>query len=180
MTPFLVTPPSGDILTDADLRRHVQVDDDYNGSSDDMAQLRDFERAAVSYLDGYTGRLGRCLLTQTWAIELGSTDRCLRLPFPETRDHVFKVKDAGGSWNAMPDGAVAVDGLDVVVCSFPDGVSKAWLHFTAGSDSPDEVDARAKQILRLLVAVWDEDRIGLEGLPPMIEDLIGSYRVIMG
>lgn len=38
--------------------------------------------AAVAHLDGYSGILGRCLVTQSWKQEFDDFARCLRLPLP--------------------------------------------------------------------------------------------------
>lgn len=62
LRPVLVTPPSGAIITLADAKQHLRVD-----YSDDDTLVQEFIDAAVAHLDGYSGRLGRPLLSQTWS-----------------------------------------------------------------------------------------------------------------
>jgi hypothetical protein len=62
LRPVLVTPPSGAIVTLAEAKLHLRVD-----YTDDDALIQSLVDAAVAHLDGYSGRLGRPLLSQTWA-----------------------------------------------------------------------------------------------------------------
>lgn len=61
LPPALVTPPSGDIVSLAEAKQHLRVDHDLDDSV-----IEALLAAAVGHLDGYTGILGRCLLTQVW------------------------------------------------------------------------------------------------------------------
>ncbi|SEG59043.1 phage conserved hypothetical protein, phiE125 gp8 family [Bosea lathyri] len=61
LPPELVTPPSGDVVSLIDAKRHLRVD---HNLDDDRITLA--IQAAVSHLDGYTGILGRALLAQSW------------------------------------------------------------------------------------------------------------------
>lgn len=59
--PVLVTPPVTLPVTLAEAKRHLRVD-----GSDEDALIDGLIRAVVSYLDGWTGILGCCLVEQTW------------------------------------------------------------------------------------------------------------------
>lgn len=63
----LVTAPANDILTLSEVKTHLRVD-----GSDEDTLISNLIDAATSYIDGYTGVLGRCLITQTWDWKLDS------------------------------------------------------------------------------------------------------------
>ena len=59
--PVLVTPPAETPVSRTEAKAHLRVDG--TGDDDLIDGLID---AAVAHLDGYTGILGRCMVTQTW------------------------------------------------------------------------------------------------------------------
>ncbi len=62
LRPTLVAPaPATTLVTLAEAKAHCRVDD-----TDSDTLITALLGAAESYLDGYSGRLGRALLTQTW------------------------------------------------------------------------------------------------------------------
>lgn len=72
--PVLVTAPTA-FVTVADMKKWCRVDDDDN--DDVLTALID---AAIAYLDGYTGCLGRCLAVQTWRQDFDGFSPVLSLP----------------------------------------------------------------------------------------------------
>jgi uncharacterized phiE125 gp8 family phage protein len=80
LAPVRTTPPAGYPVEVAALKQHLRVE----YSDDDMliTLIRD---AAVAYLDGWSGILGRCLINQTWAQSFPAfpCGALLRLPFPD-------------------------------------------------------------------------------------------------
>ncbi|MGO6999010.1 head-tail connector protein [Rhizobium leguminosarum] len=58
-------------------RRHCRVEDDV---TEDDGLIGALILAAVSYLDGWTGVLGRCLCQQTWRQDVGCFSSVMRLP----------------------------------------------------------------------------------------------------
>ena len=75
--PTLVTGPSETPVSLELVKQHLRSepeDGEYN------ALVLGYLEAAVSYLDGHAGILGRCLVSQTWKQEFDSFARCLRLP----------------------------------------------------------------------------------------------------
>lgn len=75
LRPVLVTPPATMPVSLAEAKAHCRVD-----HSDDDALITSMIVAATTYLDGWTGILGRALVTQTWRQDFGSFRGCLRLP----------------------------------------------------------------------------------------------------
>lgn len=75
LKPVLVTAASAALVTLAEAKTHLRVD-----HSDDDTYISGLITAAVSYLDGYSGRLGRAILEQTWRVDFGSFSDEMRLP----------------------------------------------------------------------------------------------------
>lgn len=75
LKPVLVTPASAALVTLAEAKAHVRVD-----HSDEDTYISAIINAAVSYLDGYSGRLGRAILEQTWRVDFGAFSDEMRLP----------------------------------------------------------------------------------------------------
>lgn len=63
MTPILVTAPTAEVVTLADMKAHLRVT---HTAEDDL--ILALTEAAVAYLDGWTGVLGRCIAPQTWRV----------------------------------------------------------------------------------------------------------------
>lgn len=77
MNPVRIADPVGTVVDLDEMKRRLHID-----FEDDDDQLADLEKQAVSWLDGWRGVLGRCILEQQWSVEY----RCgtmLRLPFPD-------------------------------------------------------------------------------------------------
>lgn len=77
MRPVLITPPAALPVSLAEIKAHCRIE----GFEDDDVIAEAYATAAVSYLDGYAGVLGRAMMRQTWSV--GFDDWCdrLRLPF---------------------------------------------------------------------------------------------------
>lgn len=61
LTPVRITAPANTPVSLSDVKAHCRVD-----HNDDDTVLTSLLNAAVAYLDGWSGVLGRCLVTQTW------------------------------------------------------------------------------------------------------------------
>ena len=77
MTPYLVTPPDGLPVSASDMKAHLRVT-----HNDDDAEITALQAGAVAMLDGWGGVLNRCILPQTWAIDVTGPGPHL-LPFPD-------------------------------------------------------------------------------------------------
>jgi uncharacterized phiE125 gp8 family phage protein len=78
-TPVLVTPPDANdpVVTLAEAKAQLRIDHD---DEDDL--ITSLIAAAVAHLDGYSGILGRALVTQTWRQDFDGFDQELVLPLP--------------------------------------------------------------------------------------------------
>jgi uncharacterized phiE125 gp8 family phage protein len=153
--------------------------------------------AAVSYLDGWSGVLGRCLCEQTWRQDFDYFCWDLRLPmFPVLSVESVKYTDVNGAEQTVsPDSySVLTDGLGTFVrftkgFSFP--TTKAFesaavrVTYVCGhedGDDEDPVPAAIKQAIMLLVRLWFDNPsavvIGatVEKLPFAVDALLAPYR----
>lgn len=162
--PRLVTAPAVQPITVDECRAHLRID---FGDDDDVVQA--LVAAAISHLDGWSGILGRCLITQVWAQDFAGWGRGeLRLPFPDVC-HVeityidengidrplppecfFLRHDCGGSYILIAGGRPALSSVH----PFPITIS-----MTAGyGANAADVPASIRHALKMLVGHWYENR----------------------
>jgi uncharacterized phiE125 gp8 family phage protein len=92
LTPIRTVAPADLPVTLAEAKAHCRVD-----HAEDDILITALIGAAVSYLDGYTGILGRCLVTQTWRADYAGFDD-LRLPlWPVASVTSVTYRDAAGT-----------------------------------------------------------------------------------
>lgn len=107
--------------------------------------------------DGYTGRLGRCILRQKWALPLIVQPDVVCLPFPDCRE--FKVERlVDGVWTEVDAVTLALFENQVSLSEMPDDWEGLHLTCYAGWESADKVPGNLKQAVRLLVAHWFDSR----------------------
>lgn len=75
LAPILVTAPDSKPVMLDEVKKHLRVDFD-----DDDALINALIAAATDHLDGYTGLLGRALVTQTWRQDFRCFGDRLALP----------------------------------------------------------------------------------------------------
>lgn len=181
MRPFRVEAPQGVLVPVEELRLQVRADTDEQDSL-----IKAYERAAVDFLDGYTGRLGRCILRQKWALPLVGNPEAVFLPFPDCRELEIKHLDDQGTWSDVE--GVSVTQMDdyALLMDLPADQSGLYLTCWAGWETAEDVPENLKQAVRLMVAHWfdpDADRnvrnIAPGGLPgsvaAMIEPLVHVF-----
>lgn len=189
--PVLVTPPNaGDpVVTLTEAKTHLRVD----GNSED-ALITSLVAAAVQYLDGWTGVLGRCLATQTWRQDFDSfSGRCMRLPLSATTIASVKWRASDGTLSTVSssDYALKADSLGSYVrfsdaFALPADLAQSQavlIEFTAGYGAAAAVPAPLKAAILLLVGHWYQHReaaapAGIAELPMAVDALIAPYRRI--
>jgi uncharacterized phiE125 gp8 family phage protein len=191
-----VIPPAEDVLTLAEVKAHLRVDDD---DEDDL--IAGLIATATAQLDGRDGLLGRALATQTWRLTLDAFPCEIGVPLPPLLAvDAITYLDADGAEQTLPEDQYQVIGLggtDPVRirpvygqtwpstrCQ-PEAVS---VQFTAGyvdaEASPAElaVPDPIRTAMLLHVAHLYEHReavasSGLAQLPMGYDALVSSYRV---
>lgn len=181
MGPFLITPPADTpVVPLSDLARYVR---DTSGDEDD--QLSASERAAVGMLDGWHGRLGRCILVQTWGIEVADAPAELPYPFSAGAALGF-ARRLDDDWVPVSGGSVFGQGLRVMVEGLPDGDGPFAVTFTSGWARPQDVPDPLRQGIKMMAAYLFDHRDGMgaaksmTGLPPAVEALIRPYIISAG
>lgn len=184
LAPVLITPPAASILAIEDVLLHLPDHADFS------AELAPLIEAATSHLDGWSGVLGRCLITQTWAQSFARWGAIMRLPFPaqaiasvaywaddvETTLPASALRlhtDGIGSYAAWSGGA-EIPGHD----SRDDAIT---ITFAAGyGDDAADVPKAIRQAALLLVAHWFRNREAvtdgkLEALPLGVRALLSGF-----
>ncbi|WP_107495639.1 head-tail connector protein [Thalassobius sp. I31.1] len=156
--PFRLSPPATPLVAfdgvDG-LGQHCRLD-----TEDQKALVEAFERAAVDYLDGYTGRLGRCILRQKWAYPVSRFRNVLMLPFPDCREFAIERREPDGTLVSV-DAEIVQVGDCIDLTTLPELSGEILLTFWAGWETEADVPASLKQAVRFLVADWFENRPGV-------------------
>lgn len=189
--PVMVTPPAATPVTLDEVKAHCEAAD----FTDDDAKLQGFLEAAVSYLDGWTGILGRCLMPQTWRQEFDCFEREMRLPgFPVRSIESVTYEDSDGvtqTINASFYTLLSDDrGAFVRFKSTYDfaGVSseRPAVHvvYICGEADANAVPAALKNAIKMLVEHWYRNRgaaevgasAGAVEVPFAVSALISPFR----
>lgn len=139
MTPVLVTAPTDQPVSLADLKAHCRVD-----SNDEDGLIDMYASAAVAYLDGWSGVLGRCIMPQTWQISATAGDVVLPMPDATSISAAYEAGANDLTPTATPSGpcVTITEGCDITfTCAMP-------AHFLP----------LAKHAVMLLVGHWYSNR----------------------
>lgn len=180
-----ITPPAQLPVSIEEAKSHLAV----IGSSDDMLLYR-LIASAVSALDGPDGKLGRCLISQTWQLSLPGLVGNIRLPIPPVSavSQIFYTPSAGSTVTLDPDDyvVVGIGSTDSCIVSpktrWP--VAKAGtIEFVAGfGDDAESVPEDIRSAILAAVGsgyAWRESSISGNVLStnPEIADVIHRWRV---
>jgi hypothetical protein len=163
--PVLVTPPSVPVVADADLRAHLRV----VGTHDD-AVIQSLQAAAVAYLDGWKGVLGRAIRAQVWRVTVQGPGPHL-LPMPD----VTAVTATAGADPVAVVQTLTTRGVEVTL---PEGTGEAVVTFTC--EMPAQQRSAAEAAVKMLVGHWYEHReaVGpaMQEIPMAVDMLVGALR----
>lgn len=173
---FLETPPAALPLTVEELKAQARVEDIPGVDVD--AILLGYLRAAMGWIDGAAGWLGRAIITQTWELKLDAFPWAhVRVPLPPLQAvNSVEYIDTDGNPQTLPTSDYTVagigsDGPGRIVPAFgaqfprtravPEAVT---INFTAGY-GPDgaAVPDAIKQALYLLTTYWYDHRDAAQG-----------------
>jgi hypothetical protein len=141
--PVLITPPATPVVSLNELRNHLRIVGTYD---DDIIQA--YYDAAVGYLDGPRGILGRAIRDQTWQVTVEGPGPHL-LPVPD----VTAVSVTEGGDPVAAEQELTIRGLEITL---PEGTQKAEITFTCAM--PAQQLPVAQAAVKLLVAHWYEHR----------------------
>lgn len=155
----LITPPTLELVSLADMKLHLRVDHD-----EEDALIDALTKGAIAHLDGWTGVLGWCIGAQTYvqaydAFPAGP----IRLPVGPLIEVVsVEYADAGAAYATLPAAEYDVDdvsspGWIVPVGEWPsvEGTNAVRITFRAGHETATHprLDA-VRVIVKLLVGHW--------------------------
>jgi uncharacterized phiE125 gp8 family phage protein len=172
----------------SDLKAHCRVD----GDDSDLV-LTGYLAGAVDHLDGWTGILGRCLVTQSWRQDYDQFMPIMRLPLgPVASVTSVTWRNSAGQLAtvASDDYALQADDLGAYV-RFKNGfIAPGDLYltravsvtFVAGTPA-EQVPAAIKVAIMLLVSHWNENREAvaervMSEMPVGASALLAPYRRI--
>ena len=95
LVPVRTAAPASNPVTLDEAKAHLRVD-----AADEDTLIGALIDAAVSHLDGWTGILGRCMVTQTWRQDYGNF-AWLRLPFPNVQSVTVAYTDENGDTQTL-------------------------------------------------------------------------------
>ena len=186
LTPVQVTPPSALPVSITDVKQSARID-----ASDEDVLVYDLIRAAVSHLDGSSGIVGRCMVTQVWdqSFDGFPSGDTIRLPMPDVTAATVTYRDAAGqtqtlaaqNWRLVSDAAGPmirlVDGaIWPVTAERPDAVT---VRMTLGFGGPEAVPPSLRMAIRVLAAAMNDGREGQVFGSPMFEALIAPWRRVV-
>lgn len=188
LAPVRTIAPSSEPVTLEQAQAHLRV-----GSGAENALIAALISAAVSHLDGWSGILGRCLITQTWRQDYSSFG-CMKLPFPNVASAVVAYTDENGASQTLAGSNYhiinGVGGTSIALAdggSFPGTASRpdaVRVTFVAGYGAADAVPSGLKAAILLHVGHLFENRAAVEvGASPAIlplayEALVAPHRVV--
>ncbi len=201
----LVTPPASlaAALYDsvlAQLSADVDTGESPTPPLPDAEYILALTEAAVALLDGPDGKLGRCLLEQSWR---QTVDHCwppvigLTLPPLKSVDSVMYI-DANGAEQTLSPSLYRVTGAGSWLTEISPACGQSWpsvrwqteaiwVTFTAGyGTGAEDVPAPLLQAIRLLVGHWYQNREAVNvgnitgEIPLGVRTLLSPYKVFRG
>lgn len=165
LAPVRTVAPAVPVVTLSEAKVHCRID----GNDEDLL-VNALIKAATDHLDGYSGILGRALITQTWQLDLSGFCSPVRLPVGNLQavsgvtyyDTANALQTLSGSVYGVYSDALGPFLELKTGQSWPslytrsDAVSITW---TAGyGDAAADVPAPIKQAILFLVDHWYENR----------------------
>lgn len=184
--PVRTVAPTDAPVTLAEAKAHCRVD-----HTDDDTLIQGLIDAATDHIDGYTGTLGRAVMTQTWRQDFACFSDLMRLPLRPVQyyESIAFFDAENGEQSADSDiYGLYSDALGPYMALLPgmtppatysrrDAVS---VTFVCGAD---EAPAAIKQAVLLMVGHWYENREAVAAgdmreLPMAVDALLRPYRVV--
>lgn len=187
LAPILVTAPASSPVSLDEAKRHLAVD-----HAEDDALITSLIGAAVAHLDGWSGVLGRAIVTQTWrqSFPAFATELRLRVGPIESITSVTYLDGnratqtaATSLYRLLADNLSAIVRLDEAstwpsTYKQPDAVTVTWVAGVPAASVPLPI----RQAILMLAAHWYQNRetvnVGniVSTMPFAVSALIAPYR----
>lgn len=183
--PVQTQAPATKPVTLTEVKAHLDV-----SYTDKDTQIDGLIAAATAHLDGWTGILGRCIITQSWRQDFDRFNRCLRLPlFPVASITSVKYDDEDDAEQTIGNSnyTLLTDDLGSYV-KFIDTYAFPAIHterpavrvtYVAGeAAAPDAI----KHAMLLLIRHWFDNpsavSVGapVQAMPMAVDALLAPYR----
>jgi hypothetical protein len=138
MIPYLVTAPATLPVTLAEVKAHLRV-----VHSDEDADIQAKQAGAVALLDGWGGALNRCIVSQSWAVDVVGAGPHV-LPFPDATN----IAAASGVDSLTVEVTRRGDGF---VVSVDDATPDQEITITATYALPAPRVSAAETLIKLMV-----------------------------
>lgn len=190
LKPVRTVAPVAEPISLAEAKAHLRVD-----ASDEDDLITALIQAATASLDGWSGRLGRCLVTQTWRQDYVGFPQggVLRLPFPDVQSvSVSYVDETGASqtlatsiYHVVDDaiGAACVRDPDATWPETDDRPISVSVTLVAGFGLAAAVPAPIKAAIKLMVGDLYAHRETVAGgsyasipMSMTVQNLLAPYR----
>ncbi|WP_299647992.1 hypothetical protein [uncultured Jannaschia sp.] len=185
LRPVRVGEPVAPILTLADAKAACNVELDHQ---DEL--IGNLVRAAASHLDGYSGILGRCMVTQTWRYGFSSLAGRIALVMPDAQSIVAATyRDPNGAGQTIVPELFRIEeeaaGAVLTYVGASLGVERVAYPFSIDIKFGYGVAAQVPEVLRtacrLMVAHWFNQLMlgnaeALQAPPAMAEGMIAPFR----
>lgn len=173
MTLTLITPPASPVVSLADLKLHLRVD-----HADEDALIAQLEAAAVGYLDGWRGVLGRAILSQVWRQEFCAWGM-LPLALPDVSSVAVTYLDANDAEQPASSAGLRAVPAGFVVDAEGPSASRIFVNMTCAM--PLAHLAVTRTVIKMLVGHWYNHREAVAGgamdnVPMAVEALMASLR----
>lgn len=189
--PVRISAPATALLTLEEAKLHCRDEADV---SDEDALITELIQAATDHFDGWSGVLGRCLISQTWRQDFSKWGDNLRLPFPDVQSVTVKYFDADNSEQTVASSAyelledatgsfVQFNSTFTIPTVYSDRASPVRITFVAGyGDAAADVPQTIIRAAAWLICHWYEHReavgVSMSDIPMTVDDMVSPYRRI--
>lgn len=184
MVPRLVIPPATMPVEVKDIKEIASVD-----FADDDDTIASHILAATGLLDGYSGLLGRCLISQTWSITFAGWQDVFTLPFPSVSSARVFYRDLNGATRELLQADFEVvpmygrDQLILLTANRPPLFIHTFMpvriELVAGYGVASDVPEPIKQAIRFMVASWYDDAGEEVGqIPDAVFRMVSTFRCL--
>ncbi|GLO78495.1 head-tail connector protein [Sulfitobacter pontiacus] len=172
-------------------KQYCRVDHD-----DENSLIESLIAAAVGYLDGPSGILGRAIVEQEWLLELDAWPNRLALPIEPVTNVAVNYINTSGTETTVPENQLVITDAPSArtVLEWVDGFQAPELNnarypvkimITAGFGAAADVDEGLKVAIKMLVGHWYDNRetvvmgMSVIELPMAVSALLARYRVML-